>query len=383
MTAREIPLAIPIKASNLDGVINNFVSPAGGTYEAVVSGAAGLGYSLVVTRGADFDTEANNSFDNAQPLDGVNVALGAISAGAGALFTLDDNLTSPPFPIYQTDPLTGAFGPSIPAPATEENNPFGLNMAYDGTYLYYNDGAEFGTNIIYKLDPSTGAVVDQSTPPSSVPQLTGLAYLDGTLYGLTLFDSTLYEFDASTLAFKGTIALGVNDAFTGIAGDPDRDVLWAVAQGFPGTIYEFDPNTGALLNSALDNDQGLNEQDIAYVNNELFVSDTDGLESEGGTNVLDVYSAATLAFERSMPVAVTGFVSGLAGDGLGGQDTDWYSFQANAGDGLVIQTTTPGATSASGLQFPNDLAPKSSCLIPAETWSIPTWAEPPMAATPS
>ena len=36
-------------------------------------------------------------------------------------------------------------------------------------------------------------------------------------------------------------------------------------------------------------------------------------------------------------------VSGLGGDGLGGGNADWYSFNVNAGDNLVITTTTPGA----------------------------------------
>ena len=58
-----------------------------------------------------------------------------------------------------------------------------------------------------------------------------------------------------------------------------------------------------------------------------------------------------------MPVPVQGFVSGLGGDGLGASSSDWYSFNVNAGDNLVITTTTPGATSASGLQFANDLDP--------------------------
>ena len=51
------------------------------------------------------------------------------------------NSTAPQFPIYPTDPTTGAFtGSPILSPATPLNNPFGLNLAYDGTYLYYNDG---------------------------------------------------------------------------------------------------------------------------------------------------------------------------------------------------------------------------------------------------
>ena len=41
-----------------------------------------------------------------------------------------------------------------------------------------------------------------------------------------------------------------------------------------------------------------NAQDIAYQGNELFVSDTNGLGNGGGTNVLDVYDASTLAVHR-------------------------------------------------------------------------------------
>ena len=48
--------------------------------------------------------------------------------------------------------------------------------------------------------------------------------------------------------------------------------------------------------------------------------------------------------------------------GLGGQrrrrpGQDWYQFNVNAGDNLVFTTTTPGGTSANGLQFINDLMP--------------------------
>ena len=64
------------------------------------------------------------------------------------------SFTVRPNPIWPTDPATGAFiPPSINAPGSPLNNPFGLNMAYDGTYLYYNNGAYCGDNTIYKLDP--------------------------------------------------------------------------------------------------------------------------------------------------------------------------------------------------------------------------------------
>ena len=96
---------------------------------------------------------------------------------------------------------------------------------------------------------------------------------------------------------------------------------------------------------------------MAYANGLLIVSDTNGLAYEGGTNVLDEYDPAHSPSCDGCRCPVYGFVSGLAGDGLGGSNADWYSFNVNAGDNLVITTTTPGGTSASGLQFANDLDP--------------------------
>ena len=171
----------------------------------------------------------------------------------------------------------------------------------------------------------------------------------------------LYVFDPTTLAYETTINVPITDSFlSGLTGDPDLGVLFAVGQvgtGVPGRLYEIDPTTGDVLAEADDNNQGLNEQDIAYANGTLIVSATSGLGDEGGTNVLQSYDPTTFAFIQSVPVATQGFVSGLGGDGLGGVSTDWYSFNVNAGDNLVISTTTPGAPSASGLQFANDLDP--------------------------
>lgn len=65
-------------ATNVDRVISNFSVTTSGTYYARVSGAFGADYSLVVTRNASFDTEANNSLAAAQDLTLNNVVLGAV-----------------------------------------------------------------------------------------------------------------------------------------------------------------------------------------------------------------------------------------------------------------------------------------------------------------
>ena len=114
-------------------------------------------------------------------------------------------------------------------------------------------------------------------------------------------------------------------AWTGLAGDPDRGVLWGVAQtgGASGVLYEIDPATGNILKSGNDNAQGAYEQDIAYANGELIVSDVNPAGGSGpANNYLDEYNPNTLAFIQRLGVNTVGSVSGLAGDGLGGQGSD-------------------------------------------------------------
>ena len=150
-------IALSASGQGTDGVISNFVAPSTGTYYVKVSGAPGLQYDLVVTRGSDFSLHSGN-FNSAQPLDGASVVLGAITQGGGGLQALD--LQSFSFSnIYQTDPVTGAFGSHIVSPNNDGFYLFGQNMASDGTYTYYNDGFG-GSGIIYKLDSTARCRLD-------------------------------------------------------------------------------------------------------------------------------------------------------------------------------------------------------------------------------
>ena len=70
--------------------INDFVAASSGWYYAAVGGEPATNYSLVVTRGADFDLHGS-SFDKAQPLNGADVVLGGLIPPTAPLYTLDDN----------------------------------------------------------------------------------------------------------------------------------------------------------------------------------------------------------------------------------------------------------------------------------------------------
>ena len=85
-TAGTTRLASGIAATNLAQVIHNFVdSTSDGVptdYCVRITGRLGVNYSLVVTTGADFDSEPNNTLATAQPIDGVRGVLGYVTAGS-------------------------------------------------------------------------------------------------------------------------------------------------------------------------------------------------------------------------------------------------------------------------------------------------------------
>ncbi len=343
-------------ATNVSQSIEDFTAPSTGTYYVEITGDPNLQYSVVVTRGADFTLQPHNSSSTAQNLTGTGGVLGDLASPSATLYVLDDQfgeLGNPYNPIYPTDPATGAFtGPPIYAPGSpDEAEEYGLNMAYDGTYIYYNIGAYSGNGELYKIDASTGAVVAQTSTANQEGYYDeGLAYLNGNLYADNYVTGAIDIYSASTLAYESTLS-APNRSLTGLCGDPDRDVLWGISP-YPGTIYEISPTTGATINSGPDNAQGLYEQDMAYADGMLIVSAGDfGFGEFGGVNELQEYNPDTLAYIQSVPVATLGAISGLGGDGLGGAaPDDWYSVNVQAGQALYIQSSTP---SDQGGQFLN------------------------------
>jgi uncharacterized repeat protein (TIGR01451 family) len=73
--------------TNVGEIISHFVAPVSGTYYALVTGDASEVYSLVVTRGAEFDSEPNDTLGTAQPLV-AGAALGYLPGNADDYFSV-------------------------------------------------------------------------------------------------------------------------------------------------------------------------------------------------------------------------------------------------------------------------------------------------------
>jgi hypothetical protein len=349
-------------SGRVDQDIKSFVNTTGSTqtYYIWITGA-GRGtanYSVVVTKDADFGYGGTGQISSAQSLDGTGTVLGAISKGSGGLFSQiwEGNL---PLPIHATDPTTGQFTNTVNMNAGVVTNPFGENLAFDGTYLWYNDGGYFGDNNIYKIDPNTGNVLSVITPQEPY-YLFGIAYLNGAIYATDFID--IWVINPNDGSIENEFANVFNGYTLGLTADPAHDTLWAVSQLDFNTgtsmLYQIDPNTGTILQAAHDNPTSY-EQDIAYANDQLYVSET---YSPGVRNGISVYNADTLAFvqhfDTTSQLNSQEMMAGMGGDGLGGQDLQYYSFNANAGDSLTI-TGSAFNSSENGNQgeFQNGLSP--------------------------
>jgi hypothetical protein len=97
------------------------------------------------------------------------------------------------------DTTSGEVMSSIPCPpdgSSPSLSPFGLGLAYDGTAMYCLRNSNDGTQLIYKIDRSTGAVLGTLPAPESV--------YDGTAMpgGFGAAGTDLYFSDRSGYLYK-------------------------------------------------------------------------------------------------------------------------------------------------------------------------------------
>ncbi len=252
-------------ATNLDSRINNFISAAGGTYYLRIDGDTD--YSLVVTKGADFDAEANDTNLAAQkiqssPTAAVQRTLGykeangvdryAVTLEAGA--TLQATTSTP-------GDAVGEFG-NLLNPRVRLLNSSGVQVALDDDSAGDGRNASLsyvvpdGASGVYYLEVSSGVATQageyvlsvQGASPVPLPfQVAAATPADGALL-TTSPANIVVDFNdliltssvqAGDLQIDGVSATG----FTIVDGDSVRFTLPALSQG----SHTFTITAGAVV----------------------------------------------------------------------------------------------------------------------------------------
>ena len=176
--------------------------------------------------------------------------------------------------IYELSPATGGVINSFPGPSPSIDG-----LGFSGTELYLLDysgggapaaagrlnqaaayGVAAGNNIspnavkpagglIYVINPNTGAHIRVLTPGVSI--YGGLTFAGGrnSLFASDAFTGMIYEINPLTGVVKNSFAAPVSDIF-GLGYSYSRKTLFLGDVGGGGkTIYEVNPDTGAVINT--------------------------------------------------------------------------------------------------------------------------------------
>ena len=159
-------LTTGVAAANVDQVISNFVSASGGTYYANVI-AGNDDYSLVVTKDADFDTEANSELTTAQPLGPALTSLGYL-AGEPPQGGSSPAPPSPPSPPTPPSPPSPRENPPLQeeegtTPPLASSNRMIVRFGDLGEMSMLEKIADMGATLVTQLDIINGAVVEFSS----------------------------------------------------------------------------------------------------------------------------------------------------------------------------------------------------------------------------
>ncbi len=355
-------LATAVAADNADQVIDGFASTSAQTYFVRVSGQD-VDYHLVVTRNAAFDLEPNDDPGSAQDISTTHVALGSL----GAVEDTDTGDNPPPTGITSLPTLLNDGDGFLWDISNFGEINDGTSDAYDGGLFHSSFGffTSAGTEdssreVVIGPDASSGGI--EVTRKIFVPDDGGFARF------LEIVTNT------SASAQNYTVSLFTNlgsDSSTQLIGTSDGDLNFSTADhwlvtddfDFSGdpTIVHVTSGPGAAGPTFA----SLNLDDIAYA--------YDLVLAPGQTQVVmhfasqNTNQASALSKATQLTNLELGALEGLSDFELarivnfdvdpGGSDeepdeSDHYSFFADAGDLLAIEATLPGA----GLgAFENDL----------------------------
>jgi hypothetical protein len=306
--------------SNIDEVINNFVAGKAGTYYVRITGND-VQYNLIITRGADFDTEQNNGLANAQPLEGAPVVLG--NAGISSAFAKPGG----PKVLYYVDFTTfDTFGQAFAA--------LGITPTVATSSFDFKDQlAAGGWDLVVVMDQN---IFDQSW---DVPVIN---YVNGG--GRAIVAS--FTEPADVAATFGAIYTSNDDQnpITSTVADP----IW---NGITSPFQLSNPGVYGTWSQGL---TAIGGQSIgAFPNGDsALVIGNDRRTILNGffeDTPVDTSQGIQLAENEINALLIT-------------NDADTYSVSANAGDVLHITTATPGGGPG---QFRNSFDPKVNLYDPS------------------
>lgn len=212
--------------------------------------------------------------------------------------------------ILELDPATGQVMHSIPAPKAlgPINAAAQIGLAFAGGNLFVLDGA--GSNLLFELDPDTGAIVDQDLI-TAIDEVDGLALIGAIAYIQDHAADKIIAFDTVTDVVLATFSPGVN-LLGGFAAAKNPPALLAVVDGSgPDTIVELNPQTGAVTNSFELADFPVPTLGLAVLGHEVYVG-------AGRTNAIGRYSRSGILLGTLTPPFP---VNALGGDAFGRADT--------------------------------------------------------------
>jgi VCBS repeat-containing protein len=195
--------------------------------------------------------------------------------------------------ISELDPVSGATIRSFTPPY---RSGLFMGLAYDGKVLYF---ASNDNDILFKLNPDTGAVISQSLLPAT--SIFGMASLNGLLYVDQGVNSPILVFDpVSQTIVKQLNITGVGCCIVhGIGAVKGPDAILQVT--LQDKVVEIDPGSG--IGHLTIGEQVLFPNAQTSVGQNIFVGDSNGR--------IDIYSRTTGQFVR-------GFVNEPAVFGLAG-----------------------------------------------------------------
>jgi hypothetical protein len=331
---------------NADKMIYNFDLPATGTYQLAITGDGNTPYSLVVTLGAVFDRELNNSFDTAQNMDGVVGSLGylGVEGRVGYFTDFNEYSTGPEAAIIQAglSPVhiidIGSFDLStIDVLMVNESNNEGLSSALAGRLAAIRAWVE-GGGVFLVHDRF---VSDDFSDPQPNPFLLGQS-------GILVDRDFTYGPDLDVIPPGSTL---VTSGPHGIIDNSSLDFGNYSNHGF--VVGASLPASAVKILSA-----GPDSSNVAAFSYPLGAGTVyystipldfylDGPYGQPAENLATVYTPNVLTY----------------GDTLGASTaSDWYSINAAAGVTLDFLTTTPGGGPG---QPGNNLDPRIELYSPA------------------